>query len=179
MPVAPPLGTLCTPAPACGPRPLTIVSMGIPAVNFSGQTERPWEVTIRLSYNFLPLKPMLKSSSKRGRYVVEIWHFQHKRDDGGSRLLRMRMNGNSRPFWQIWRERWKLDFWKFGWFFKKKWDDEGSRLSRVEVKGNSRSVWEICREKVKIPPSFWKDSCVQYQQARLGYSQHRACIAEA
>ena len=57
---------------------------GEAAVNLTGQTERPWEVTIRLSYNFLSLKPMLKSSSKGvGGLKSGIFKTKQKWHDGG------------------------------------------------------------------------------------------------
>ena len=134
MPVAPPLGTLCTPAPACGPRPLTIVSMWTLAVNFSGQTERPWEVTIRLSYNFLPLKPMLKLSSKRVGTLSKSGMFNTNETTVGCGCWGWGWTGTVVLSGKFGGKGEKLTFENLGDFLKS-WDDEGSRLSRVGMNG--------------------------------------------
>ena len=143
--------------------------MGTPAVNFSGQTERPWEVTIRLSYNFLPLKPMLKSSSKRVGALLKSGIFNTNEMTAGRGCRGWGWTATVVLSGKFGGKGEKSTFENLGDFLKT-WDDERSRLSRIGMNGNSRSVREICREKVKIPPSFWNNSCVQYQQARLGHS---------
>ena len=123
LPVAPLLGRLCIySSTSMQSWTLNHCFNGKVAVNFSGQTDRPWEITIHLSYNFLPLKPMLKSSSKEG-YPVEIWDFPKKMRwwwigvvEGEDEWV----VENSRPFWEIWREKVeKSTFENFGDIYKK------------------------------------------------------------
>ena len=66
------------------------------------------------------------------------------------------MNGNRRPFWEIWTEKVKNRLLKVSVISKKRKLDyvtaDRRTLSKVRMNGNNRPFWEICREKVKMRP---------------------------